>query len=298
MNNMSTIVGLGEVLWDVLPDGPRLGGAPVNFARSVASLGKNRVNACVVSSIGQDDLGRQAMEILNQSGINTSCVLEQENLTGQVFVKLDAEGCASYEFASNTAWDNLVWSDELEQLANRTDAVCFGTLGQRSEPSCKVIQQFISKTPQSSLRICDINLRAPFYNDSIIQESIELANVLKLNDEELPIVAKVCGFSGTTLQLLEQLTQRYSLRMVAFTCGAEGAVLFCDNNIYEEPSVKTNIADTVGAGDAFTATLALGMLENQPPKTIIQNACQVAGFVCSQSGAAPEIPSDLNIFGA
>ena len=292
MNGQKIIVGLGEILWDVFPDGPRFGGAPANFACHAAALGGT---SAMVSAVGPDDLGMKALAALAEKNVDTKHVLRSTFPTGVVNVQLDAVGKASYEFAANTAWDHLEWSQELQGFAGQTTAVCFGTLGQRSELSRKTIQRFVSETPAEAFRIFDINLRPPFYTEEIILESLELANVLKLNDEELPLLAKLCGFSGSNSELMQQISQRFSLKLVALTCGNEGAILCQGDEVNQCPGVPTTVKDTVGAGDSFTAALALGLLKNQPLDVINRHACQVAAYVCSQPGGTPPIPNELKM---
>ena len=281
------IVGLGEILWDVFPDGPRFGGAPANFACHVAALGGN---SQIVSAVGRDKLGEKALAELGNRHVGTRGVHRDEDRpTGIVTVSLDADGHASYEFAADTAWDALPWSGELARLAARTSAVCFGTLGQRSQPSRETIRRFVSATPSTALRIFDVNLRPPFVNDSVILESLALTNVLKLNDEELPAVAALCDLSGSEVEVLRELADRFALRAVALTRGPDGAVLVRDGQVSEHPGVAAEVVDTVGAGDAFTAALALGLLDGSDLEAINQHACQLAAFVCSQSGATPRL---------
>jgi fructokinase len=291
MTQPVTIVGLGEVLWDVFPDGPRFGGAPANFACSVAELASDSARVFMASAVGSDELGRRAIESLQEHGVQTRCVAAVDRPTGQVLVQLDALGCASYVFAADTAWDNFAWSHELEQLAARADAVCFGTLGQRSEISRETIRRFVRATPATCLRVLDINLRPPFWNDQIVLQSLPLANVLKLNDAELPILACMLHMHGTEDQLLLQLLNRYSFHLVALTRGAAGAVLLRNSGERSDlPGQSTVVVDTVGAGDSFTATLIIGLLRGLPLETINAWAGRVAAFVCSQSGATPHFP--------
>ncbi|NQU26644.1 MAG: carbohydrate kinase [Candidatus Nealsonbacteria bacterium] len=292
------IVGLGEILWDVFPDGPRFGGAPANFACHVAALGRT---AEIAAAVGQDELGKRALAELHTRGVGTRCVdRHADRPTGTVTVSLDDEGQASYEFAAQTAWDAMAWSEELAQLAPRTSAVCFGTLGQRSERSRETIQRFVAATSAAlrpslpaALRIFDVNLRPPFVTDPVILQSLDLANVLKLNDEELPVVAALCKLTGTDVEVMQQLADRFTLRAVALTRGPRGAVLIRDDQVSEHPGVETQVVDTVGAGDAFTAVLALGLLDGSDLAAINTGACQVAAFVCSQGGATPQLPGGL-----
>ncbi len=284
------IVGLGEILWDVFPDGPRFGGAPANFACSMAGLADGKVQTFMAGAVGQDELGRGAIDSLKEHHVVTSCVAVVPQETGQVLVQVDPEGHASYEFKSDAAWDNFLWSSELEKLAVVTDAVCFGTLGQRSQASRQTIQRFVSNTPAASLRIFDINLRPPFVDNEIILESLAIANVLKLNEDELPVLARLCDLQGPDLEILQHLAQRFQLRAIAYTQGADGAMLLKDEEVCQHSGVKTDVVDTVGAGDAFTAAFILGLLRDESLDAIIQVACDVAAFVCSQSGATPKRP--------
>ena len=289
------IVGIGEVLWDIFPEGAKFGGAPANFACSAAGLGGIGAEVFMVSGLGRDELGERALESLQELGVDTSYVSRNNHATGQVFVKLDSRGQASYEFARDTAWDNLLCSSELEEFAGRSDAVCFGTLGQRNNASLRAIRQFVSSTPARSLRIFDINLRPPFVDHSIIMESLALANILKLNDEELPIVSSLCGITGTTTEVMKQIASRFDLRAVALTCGEEGAFLLCGESLSQQPAALTEVIDTVGAGDAYAAALALGFLEGHTLDRINQHACKAASFVCSQAGATPKMPGQLQV---
>ena len=241
------IVGLGEVLWDVFPDGPRFGGAPANFACSSAALAGDTADALMVSSVGNDDLGNKALQELADRNVDTSHVSQQDKQTGQVTIQLDDQGCASYEFAADTAWDNLQWTDELAQLAIQADAVCFGSLGQRSEQSRETIHRFVSSTAPSALRIFDINLRPPFYNEPGILESLKIATVLKLNEDELPFLARLCNISGTPVEMLHQLATANELRAIALTRGSDGSILLRDGEVSQRDGEKTEIVDTVGA---------------------------------------------------
>ncbi|MBS0260748.1 MAG: carbohydrate kinase [Planctomycetes bacterium] len=294
MQQRSTIVGLGEVLWDVFPDGPRFGGAPANFACSVAELAGDTVQACMASAVGTDDLGRQARQALQDHGVDTQAVASLPQPTGTVLVSLDGAGHASYEFASDTAWDNLAWSPALHSLASQTDAVCFGTLGQRSALSRETIRSFVRTVPATAVRVLDINLRPPYWTNAVIEESLPLANIVKLNDTELPVLAQMLGLHGSDREQLGQLVARYSLRLAALTRGAAGSLLVCNSTEFSDlPGRPTKVVDTVGAGDSFTATLVVGLLRGLPLGTINEWAGRVAAFVCSQAGATPHFPGEL-----
>jgi len=286
---MFSIVGLGEILWDIFPDGPRFGGAPANFACSAAALGGLNIKAAVTSSVGVDQLGRQAIRELQKRDVNTACVAPQERPTGSVQVTLDDQGKASYEFAADTAWDAIPWTAGMDRLAHNADAVCFGTLGQRTDSSRETIQRFVRATRPGALRIFDINLRPPYYSDEVIRQSLLIANVLKLNDDELPLLATLAEVQGTEAEQLQQLSEQYDLQCAALTRGAQGALLVQGDEVSEHAGAAINVVDTVGAGDAFTAAFALGLLAKDPLDAINQRACQVAAYVCTQPGATPDL---------
>jgi fructokinase len=293
MKDRSLIVGLGEVLWDVFPDEARFGGAPANFASHAAMLG---AEAYIVSQVGDDDLGRRAITALAEHGAHTDLVaVSREQPTGIVEVKVDSAGQPRYTIAGNVAWDFIGWIHALESLAARADAVCFGTLAQRSETSRATIRRFAAATQRDCLRLFDVNLRQNFYSDDIVRESLEMANAVKLNDEELKTVSTIFGLGGDERKQLTQLLERYNLELVALTKGAGGAVLFNGKSFAECAAEQVAVKDTVGAGDAFAAAVALGWLRRAPLDVICQHACRVAAFVCSQAGAVPPLPEELRV---
>jgi fructokinase len=294
MSRRPILVGLGEVLWDVFSDGPRFGGAPANFASSVAALAPGELEVHMVSAVGRDELGRRAVELLKERGVDTSRVAVSDHPTGQVLVRLDADGRPSYEISEGAAWDNIEWNDDLQQLAIAADVVCFGTLGQRSGTSRRTIQRFVESTPENCLRIFDINLRAPFWTEEVVLQSLELANVVKLNDTELVDLARMLGWSGTQEELLARLIRRFSLQALALTRGEAGAVCVSASGERSNlPSRLTVVADTVGAGDAYTGALAIGLVRGLSMDMINAWAVRVASFVCSQPGATPALPQEL-----
>ena len=296
MSPRPVIVGLGEVLWDLYPDATHFGGAPANFASHAASLG---AEAWMVSAVGADDLGARALDALCERGVHcVHLVQDPHHATGRVLVTLNAAGQASYEFAADTAWDHLAWSDGLAALAARSDAVYFGTLGQRSPASRETIRRFLQVTPRPALRVFDVNLRQRFYDRETIHTSLQLASALKLNDEELPIVAELCAVrANTPREILSELLTRYKLRLAALTRGPHGSLLISTDAEDECPAPPTTVVDTVGAGDAFTATLVTGFLRGLPLPEINRHANAVASFVCSQNGATPALPEHLLAFG-
>jgi fructokinase len=283
------IAGIGEVLWDVYPDAARFGGAPANFACHAAALG---AESWMASAVGVDELGNCAIDSLKSAGVQCDMVARcREHDTGQVLVTLDSSGQASYRFAEDSAWDHLQWSAGLGSLAERCDAVCFGTLGQRSPTSRATIQRFVSATPQRALRMFDVNLRQGFFDRETIHTSLQIASAVKLNDEELPKVAELCeSVASTPRQLLRKLVERYGLRLAALTRGAEGALLIAGDEESECPAVPTKVVDTVGAGDAFTATLVADFLRGLPLGEVNLHANAVASFVCSQPGGVMKLP--------
>ena len=287
-----TLVGIGEVLWDVYPDAAHFGGAPANFACHAASLG---AASWMVSAVGTDGLGKRAVEQLQERGVECGHLRRDANhATGRVLVTLDSAGQASYQFAADTAWDHLAWSDDLASLAARCDAVCFGTLGQRSPVSRQTIRRFVEATPTAALRVFDVNLRQRFYNAETIRASLQIASAVKLNDEELPIVSELCGLrSVTPREMLIELTTQFNLRFAALTRGPRGSLLIAGAVEDDCAAPPTNVVDTVGAGDAFTAVLVSGFLKGQPIDVINRHANAVASFVCSQKGATPVLPAEL-----
>ena len=291
MNRPFAITALGEVLWDVFPDGPRFGGAPANLACHAAALG---ADSWMLSQVGDDALGRGALDALGEHNVNVTCVGRDSQFpTGTVQVELDDAGKPSFTIADNVAWDHLQWSEPAKQLAASCHAVCFGTLGQRSDDSRRVIQRFLAAVPETALRILDVNLRPPFFDDRVIRESLGLANVFKLSDEELDIVASACGIAGSEAEVLSTLSKRYQLRLIALTRGGSGATLFTEDERSDCEGISVDVKDTVGAGDAFTAAMTVGLLAGKPLSAVNRRAGEVAAFVCTQSGATPTLPDRL-----
>ena len=292
MKSRPIVVGLGEVLWDVYQDAAYFGGAPANFASHAASFD---AESWMASSVGVDELGDRALDTLRQHGVESSSVArDAEHPTGRVEVTLDSLGRPSYEFADNTAWDHITWSDALDSLARRCDAVCFGSLAQRSPQSRETIQRFVRTTPSSALRMFDVNLRKQFYDAAVVDQSLRLATALKLNEEELPIVARLSGINESDPRdAMRALMNVYSLRLVALTRGPSGATLITGSQESTSPALRTTVVDTVGAGDAFTAAVVIDFLAGLPLAEINAHANAVASFVCSQPGAVAALPDYL-----
>ena len=285
------LIGLGEILWDLMPSGKQLGGAPANFAYHAHALGGEGV---VVSCIGDDELGKELLEKLDDLGLNRGhVVVDEDHPTGTVSVEVDEAGKPSYIIHENVAWDFIPTLPQWMKLAMKADAVCFGSLAQRSEVSRRTIQSFLRATRPSCLRVFDVNLRQSFYSREVIETSLQLANIFKINDEELPVVADMLAFAGDEAAILGALAKRYSLRMIALSRGDKGSLLFSEGRTSNHNGYPVVVADTVGAGDAFTAALALGMLRGCDLDRINDHANRVASFVCSQAGATPELPEPL-----
>lgn len=294
MTKRSILVGLGEVLWDVFPDGPKFGGAPANFACSAAELAGQSADVHMVSGVGTDDLGRRAISSLKDHDVNALNVAESKFVTGRVDVKLDAAGIASYKFAEDVAWDHLTWNPTMATLAAECDAVCYGTLAQRTPVSRETVERFVWSTPRTALRVFDINLRTPYWSEEVILDSLKLANVLKLNDAELPTLAKMLGLHGSDIEQLQQINRLFSLKLTALTRGSSGALLVsASGETSDLPAEPTTVIDTVGAGDAYTAAMVIGLLRNLPLNAINKWASRVAAYVCSQPGATPHLPGSL-----
>lgn len=291
---MSLVVGLGEVLWDVLPQGRTLGGAPANFAFHANGLGGF---GAVVSRVGDDELGAEALALLGGRGVDTSQVsIDPNHPTGTVQAELDAQGRASYVFPPHVAWDFLELDEPMRALAEETDGVCFGTLAQREAMSRAAIHEFLRATRQEALRVFDINLRGDFYTRETVRESLQLAGVLKLSDEELPVVADMFGLSGSEEELLAALVDSFGLALAACTFGQAGSLLLTPRDSHRHPGVAVQVEDTIGAGDAFTAALTLGMLAGLPLPELNERANLVAAAVCGQAGGMPDLPKDLRVF--
>jgi fructokinase len=295
MDSNTTTLAVGEILWDIYPDGPRFGGAPANFACHAAGLG---VRAAIVSAVGADDLGRAAVDELTQRGIEVAGVQISDRPTGTVLVTIDDDGKASYEFRSDVAWDHLEWNVGLASLAGTAAAVCFGTLAQRGPASSEAVRRIVAATPGECLRVFDVNLRKDekhlYYDEGSIQQSLDVADVLKLNDDELPILAAMFGVKGTEMESIAGLGLRFGLEHIALTRGPRGALLWSKTGEHSDlPGVQTKVRDTVGAGDAFTAAMTVGLLQGRSLEEINRHACRVAAYVCTQPGAAPRLPEEL-----
>ncbi|MDO4159824.1 MAG: carbohydrate kinase [Prevotellaceae bacterium] len=285
-----TIVGLGEVLWDVLPDGKKLGGAPANFAYHVGQFG---LDSMAVSALGDDKLSEETIEALNEKKLDY-LMLRVPYPTGTVQVTLDEEGIPTYEIKENVAWDNIPYTKEVDEIAKNCRAVCFGSLAQRNVISRHAIGEFVKATPKDCLRIFDINLRQNFYTKEIIQESMRMCNVLKINDEELIQIGRMFGYPGLDISnKCWLILGKYNLDMLVLTCGINGSYVFTPGKTSFQPTPKVEVADTVGAGDSFTGAFCAAILKGLPVEEAHKIAVEVSAYVCTQNGAMPEIPQEL-----
>ncbi len=286
------IVGMGEALWDCLPEGKKIGGAPANFAYHVSQFG---FNSRVVSAVGNDALGDELMEVFNSKKLQTA-IARVEYPTGTVQVTLDAVGVPQYEIKEGVAWDNIPFNDSLRDLALRTRAVCFGSLAQRSVVSRTTINRFLDAMPDTGneLKIFDINLRQNFYTREVLCESMQRCNILKINDEELVTISRIFGYPGIDLQdKCWILLAKYNLKMLILTCGTNGSYVFTPGVVSFQETPKVKVADTVGAGDSFTATFTAAILKGMPIPEAHKLAVEVSAFVCTQSGAMPTLPQTI-----
>ena len=286
------VVGMGGALWDVLPEGKKIGGAPANFAYHVSQFG---LPSCVVSAVGADALGKEIIENFTSKGLN-QLIAEVPYPTGTVQVEIDQAGVPQYEIKENVAWDNIPYTAPLESLAERTKAVCFGSLAQRNVVSRNTINRFLDAMPQddSRLVVFDVNLRQGFYNKEILCNSMSRCNILKINDEELVTVSRMFGYPGIDLQdKCWILLGKYNLKMLILTCGINGSYVFTPGTVSFQPTPKVEVADTVGAGDSFTAAFISGILKGMTVADAHSLAVRTSAYVCTKKGAMPILPVDL-----
>ena len=285
------VVGMGEALWDVLPEGKKIGGAPANFAYHVSQFG---LPSCVVSAIGDDALGKEIIENFTSKGLD-QLIAEVPYPTGTVQVEIDQTGIPLYDIKENVAWDNIPYTEHLDALAKRTKAVCFGSLTQRNVVSRETINHFLDTMPKDddSLIVFDVNLRQGFYNKEILCKSMQNCNILKINDEELITVSRMFGYPGIDLQdKCWILLGKYNLKMLILTCGINGSYVFTPGNVSFQPTPKVEVADTVGAGDSFTAAFIASILKGKSVTEAHTIAVKTSAFVCTQKGAMPILPPE------
>ena len=286
------IVGMGEVLWDMLPEGKKIGGAPANFAYHVSQYG---FDGCVVSAVGDDKLGNEILESFNNRRLNY-LIQRVPYPTGTVQIELDEAGIPCYEIKENVAWDNIPFTVDLEKLAKKTRAVCFGSLAQRNTVSRETINRFLDVMSDAAgqYRVFDVNLRQGFYDKVILCNSMKRCNILKINDEELIAVSRMFEYPGINLEdKCRALLSEYGLEILILTCGVNGSYVFTRENVSFVNTPKIEVADTVGAGDSFTATFISAILKGKSIREAHELAVEVSAYVCTQNGAMPELPISI-----
>ena len=285
------IVGLGEALWDVLPEGKKLGGAPANFAYHAGQFGLDTI---AISALGEDALAEETIDALKEHNLNY-LMPRVPYPTGTVQVTLAEGGIPTYDIKEGVAWDNIPYTDEMAEIAKNARAVCFGSLAQRNKVSRENIRKFLADTPADCLKICDINLRQQFYSKEILEDSFKLCYILKINDEELVVVNRMFGYDGLDMrQTCEKMVQDYGLKMLVLTCGTNGSYVFTDDGLTSfQDTPKVTVADTVGAGDSFTGSFCACIINGKPVQEAHKIAVKVSAFVCTQNGAMPIVPEEL-----
>ena len=286
------VIGLGEALWDMLPSGKQMGGAPANFVYHVSQFGFHGV---AVSALGQDALGDELMDCFGRVGLQVE-MPRVEFPTGTVQVSVDAAGVPSYEIKTGSAWDNIPFTPQIEALARRATVVCFGSLAQRSPVSRDTIARFLDVLPADSLKVFDINLRQSFYSKEILESSLNRCDILKINDEELEIVGRMFGKEDLSEEAFCRcLMETYSLKIVILTCGTAGSRVYAPEEVSVMDTPKVTVADTVGAGDAFTGAFVAALLKGYPVRKAHELAVEVSAFVCTCAGAMPRLPEVLTL---
>ena len=283
-------VGLGEILFDVLPTGSQLGGAPANFAYHA---GQHGLHSVAVSAVGSDLLGDEALRLLDDKHLKY--VMPRVDFpTGTVQVELDAEGVPTYDIKEGVAWDNIPFTDDIKEVAANAGAVCWGSLAQRNEVSRKSIYQFLDHTPEDCLKVFDINLRQNFYTKEVICESLKRCDVLKINDEELITIGRLFGYPGLDIEnKCWLILGKYNLDMLVLTCGINGSYVFTRGTMSYQPTPKVKVADTVGAGDSFTGSFCAAILYGKSVAEAHRLAVEVSAYVCTQNGAMPVLPQEV-----
>lgn len=291
MKDKPLVAGIGELLWDVLPSGKKLGGAPCNFAFHAMQAG---CSSYPVSAIGKDELGIELKHNLRELGLSNQYLQENEFPTSTVSVNLDENGSPDFTIHENVAWDHIQWNKNMEKLAKKIDALCFGSLAQRNPESEHSIKCFIQTTKPECLKVFDVNLRQNYYSKEVIINSLRLSDVLKLNEDELPVIAGYLGFKGNPEKQIDQILSYFKLKYVVYTLGSNGSIIKSSTESSIMKVSKVPVADTVGAGDAFTAIFIAGVLKDIPLREIHKMATEIAAYVCTQKGATPKL--NRNIF--
>ena len=288
-NNKPVVVGIGELLWDVFPDEKKAGGAPVNFVYHASQSG---AEGYAISAIGKDTLGDEIVSELEKNRIDSRYISKVDYPTGTVLVELNA-GIPNYTIVEGVAWDHIPLTDEAVALMRRADAVCFGTLAQRSPESRATLQALLAETPADAIRFFDINIRQHFHSKELIEQLLELANILKINDEELEMLRPMFGLDGSVDEICQGLLAKYGLRYLVLTAGAEFSSIYSSHGVSTIPTPRVTVADTVGAGDSFSGAFVSSLLAGKSPREAHERAVKVAAYVCTQKGAWPIYPKNL-----
>ncbi|NQU51363.1 MAG: carbohydrate kinase [Bacteroidetes bacterium] len=284
MEQKSLVIGIGELLWDVFADQKKMGGAPANFAYHVSQCG---IESFVISAVGKDALGDELIRILDQAGLNYD-IQKNQYPTGTVQVVLSGKGIPQYEICEPVAWDFIQTKPEWETVTKNASAVCFGSLAQRGKVSQETIRRVVSLVPETAFKVFDINLRQHFYSAQLIKDSLKLCNVFKVNDEELEMIADIFHLSGVQDEICRALINDYNLKLLVLTCGTNGSYLYTTTQSSFKETPLVEVADTVGAGDSFTAAIVAGLLRNNSLDETHAMAVRLSAFVCTKKGAMPE----------
>ncbi len=279
--------GLGEVLFDVFDSGSKLGGAPANFAYHCKQHG---LDAMIISSVGKDKLGFLARDIL-ASHFLPALLLENDKHTGSVKVLLDEKGVPTYTFLNDTAYDNIPFTQDLKTVASKLHLICFGSLAQRNEKSHQTILKVLDALSPNAIKVFDVNLRANFYSKKVIVASLQRTNIFKCNEDELPILCNLLGVKGNTSKEFYTYLQSLGIDCFIFTEGSVQSTVYLNDEVSTLPTPKVKVVDTVGAGDSFTATIVSKLMQGESLTSAHQKAVKYAAYVCTQSGAMPDIPS-------
>lgn len=282
------VAGIGELLWDCLPTGKQLGGAPCNFAYHAMQAG---CESFVISAVGNDALGDEIKDVVKNLNLSLKCIQTNEFPTSTVTVALDENGHPDYTIHESVAWDYIQLTSEMQDEAKELDAVCFGSLAQRNDVSRNTILSLMSSLKKDCLKVFDINLRQSYYSNKTVVDSLLLSDILKLNDDELPVIAKYLDLKGDVESQLETLIKLFNLKYVIYTMGSKGSIIKSATETSFSEVPKVQVADTVGAGDSFTAIFIAGILQGISLKEVHQKATEIAAYVCTQKGATPKLPT-------
>lgn len=292
-NGKHFVIGIGELLWDMLPEGKKMGGAPANFAYHINNAA---CTGLAISCVGDDANGRELIKSLSVRGLDPGLIqIDGNKPTGTVSVRVDEAGNPSYIIHENVAWDNIRFTSKIRENLLLADAICFGSLAQRSKVSYETIAECLGKVNSNCLKVFDINIRQNFYTSEKIIESLNLSDVLKINEDEIKVVADIFNLGRKDeLSILHYLSERFDLRLIALTKGADSSMLYSEGEISVIQTPRVNVVDTVGAGDSFTAVLVAGLLKNDSMKSIHQKAVEVSAWICTVQGATPDYNEQIN----